>query len=169
MAWLVEAAERQPLLAVWEDLHWADPSTLELLSLIIDQSRTARMLTLLTCRPEFQPPWSPRSHLTHLTLNRLYPSTGRAAHYTGDADGKSLPPEVVQQVVAKTDGVPLFVEELLKMILESGLVREGETDRYVLIWSPAAAGDSRHVAGFPNGAAGSAGLGQRSRAARGPF
>src|SRR4029453_6458474 len=93
-------------------------------------SRTARMLTLLTCRPEFQPPWSPRSHLTHLTLNRFtYPQVelliAQAMH------GKSLPAEVVQQVVAKTDGVPLFVEELLKMVLESGLVRE-EADRYVL-------------------------------------
>jgi class 3 adenylate cyclase len=130
VAWLIEAAERQPLLAVWEDLHWADPSTLELLSLIIDQSRTARMLTLLTCRPEFQPPWPPRSPLTHLTLNRfthlqVERLIAQAMH------GKSLPPEVVQQVVAKTDGVPLFVEELLKMILESGLVRE-EADRYVL-------------------------------------
>jgi class 3 adenylate cyclase/predicted ATPase len=131
VAWLVEAAERQPLLAVWEDLHWADPSTLELLSLIIDQSRTARMLTLLTCRPEFQPPWPPRSHLTHLTLNRFtHPQVelliAQAMH------GKPLPAEVVQQVVAKTDGVPLFVEELLKMVVESGLVRE-EADRYVLI------------------------------------
>jgi len=130
VAWLVEAAERQPLLAVWEDLHWADPSTLELLSLIIDQSRTARMLTLLTCRPEFQPRWSPRSHLTHLTLNRFtHPQVERLIAQA--MHGKSLPSEVVQQVVAKTDGVPLFVEELLKMILESGLVRE-EDERYVL-------------------------------------
>jgi predicted ATPase/class 3 adenylate cyclase len=130
VAWLIEAAERQPILAVWEDLHWADPSTLELLSLIIDQSRTAHMLTLLTCRPEFQLPWSPRTHLTHLTLNRFtHPQVelliAQAMH------GKSLPAEVVQQVAAKTDGVPLFVEELLKMILESGLVRE-EEERYVL-------------------------------------
>jgi predicted ATPase len=130
MAWLVEAAERQPLLAVWEDLHWADPSTLELLSLIVDQSRTARMLTLLTCRPEFQPPWPPRSHLTHLTLNRFtHPQVelliAQVMH------GKPLPAEMVKQVVAKTDGVPLFVEELLKMILEAGLVRE-EANGYVL-------------------------------------
>jgi predicted ATPase len=130
IAWLVETAERQPLLAVWEDLHWADPSTIELLSLIIDQSRTARMLTLLTCRPEFQPSWSPRSHLTHLTLNRFtHPQVELLIAQA--MDGKSLPPEVVQQVVAKTDGVPLFVEELLKMVVESGLVRE-EADRYVL-------------------------------------
>ncbi len=88
------------------------------------------MLTLLICRPEFQPPWPQRSHLTHLTLNRFaHPQVelliAQAMH------GKSLPAEVVQQVVAKTDGVPLFAEELLKMVVESGLVRE-EADRYVL-------------------------------------
>jgi predicted ATPase len=130
VAWLMEAAERQPLLAVWEDLHWADPSTLELLSLIIDQSRTTRMLTLLTCRSGFQPPWPPRSHLTHLTLNRFaHPQVERLIAQA--MHGKPLPAEVVQQVVAKTDGVPLFVEELLKMVVESGLVRE-EADCYVL-------------------------------------
>jgi class 3 adenylate cyclase/predicted ATPase len=130
VAWLVEAAERQPLLAVWEDLHWADPSTLELLSLIIDQSRTARMLTLLTCRPEFQPPWSPRAHLAHLTLNRFIQPQVELLIVQA-MRGKPLPAEVVQQVVAKTDGVPLFVEELLKMVVEAGLVRE-EADHYVL-------------------------------------
>src|SRR4030095_15858566 len=130
VAWLVEAAEQQPLLAVWEDLHWADPSTLELLSLIIDQSRTARMLTLLTCRPEFQPPWSPRAHLAHLTLNRFIQPQVELLIVQA-MRGKPLPAEVVQQVVAKTDGVPLFVEELLKMVVEAGLVRE-EADHYVL-------------------------------------
>jgi TOMM system kinase/cyclase fusion protein len=130
IAWLLEEAERQPVLAVWEDLHWADPSTLELLGLVLDQAPTARMLTLLTCRPEFRPPWSPQAPVTQVILNRL----GHAqietmiAHLTG---GKVLPTAVVQQVVVKTDGIPLFVEELVKMILESGLVRE-EADRYVL-------------------------------------
>ena len=129
-AWLLEEAERQPVLAVWEDLHWADPSTLDVLGLVLDQVPTARMLILLTCRPEFQPPWATRSSLTQITIGRL----GRAqvevmiASLTG---GKALPIEVVEQVIAKTDGVPLFVEELVKMILESGLVRE-EADRYVL-------------------------------------
>src|SRR5213596_904373 len=69
--WLVEAAERQPLLAVWEDLHWADPSTLELLGLFIDQAPTAPLFHLLTFRPEFVPPWPARSHMTPLTLHRL--------------------------------------------------------------------------------------------------
>jgi len=130
VAWLLEAAERQPVLAVWEDLHWADPSTLEVLGLVLDQAPTARMLTLLTCRPEFRPPWGPQALVTQVILNRL----GHAqietmiAHLTGR---KALPAEVVQQVVVKTDGIPLFVEELVKMILESGLVWE-EADRYML-------------------------------------
>jgi class 3 adenylate cyclase/predicted ATPase len=130
LAWLLADAEHQPTLAVWEDLHWADPSTLEFLSLLIDQTPTARLLTLLTCRPEFRPPWSPRSYLTHLTLGRL----GRAqveAIIERITGGKELPVEVVQQIVTKTDGVPLFVEELTKTILESGLLRECE-NRYEL-------------------------------------
>lgn len=130
MAWRLAEAERQPVLAVWEDLHWADPSTLELLSLVIAQGPTARILTLLTCRSEFPLAWAMRSHLTQLTLGRLSRSQGEAmiARLSG---GKPPPAEVVVQVTAKTDGVPLFVEELVKMLLESGLVRE-ETDRYVL-------------------------------------
>ena len=115
---------------MWEDLHWADPSTLEFLSLVLDQVPTARMLTLLTCRPEFHPPWASRSHLTQVTLTRLgHPQV--EAMITSLTGGKALPAAVVQQIVAKTDGVPLFVEELIKTVLESGLVRE-EADHYVL-------------------------------------
>jgi TOMM system kinase/cyclase fusion protein len=130
VAWLLEETERQPVLAVWEDLQWADPSTLEVLSLVLDQAPTARMLTLLTCRPEFRPPWASSAPVTHVSLTRLGRSQVEAmlTYLTG---GKALPAEVVEQVVAKTDGVPLFVEELVKMILESGLVRE-EEERYVL-------------------------------------
>jgi predicted ATPase len=101
-----------------------------MLGLVLDQAPTVRMLTLLTCRPEFHPPWTTRSHLTQITLGRL----GRAqveAMITSLTGSKALPAAVVAQVVAKTDGVPLFVEELVKMILESGLVRE-EDGRYVL-------------------------------------
>jgi predicted ATPase len=71
VAWMLEEAERQPVLVVWEDLHWADPSTLENLGLLLDQSRTSAILNLLTFRPEFVPPWPSRSHMTPLTLNRL--------------------------------------------------------------------------------------------------
>jgi class 3 adenylate cyclase len=129
-SWLLALGERQPILVVWEDLHWADPSTLELLGLLIDQVPTARLLTLMTARPEFRPPWASRSHFTQLTLGRLSrPQVGEMVQRL--ASGKALPAEVLAQVVAKTDGVPLFVEELVKMLLESGLLRE-EVDRYVL-------------------------------------
>ncbi len=125
VAWLLKKAERQPLRFFMEDLHWADPSTLEFLSFLLDQSPTARILVLLTFRPDFTPPWTPRSHLTQLTLGHLGRKQAQrmVEQITG---GKALPAEVVQQVVAKTDGVPLFVEELTKMVLESGLLREEE-------------------------------------------
>jgi predicted ATPase/class 3 adenylate cyclase len=123
-------AAQQPVLVVMEDLHWVDPTTLEWLSLLVDQGPTARILALWTFRPDFSPPWTGRSHLTQVTLPRLprqqaTEMTDRVAH------GKALPTEVVEQVVAKTDGVPLFVEELTKMVLESDLLQERE-DRYEL-------------------------------------
>jgi TOMM system kinase/cyclase fusion protein len=127
---LLRIAAQQPLLLIMEDLHWVDPSTLEFLSLLVDQGPTARILALLTFRPGFNPPWTGRSHLTQVTLNRL--PRRQAAEMTGRVAGdKALPAEVVEQVVAKTDGVPLFVEELTKMVLESGLLQERE-ERYEL-------------------------------------
>jgi len=89
-------AARQPLLFVMEDLHWVDPSTLELLSLLVDQGPTARILVLLTCRPDFSPPWTGRSHLTQVTLPRL-PRRQAAEMTDRVAHGKVLPPEVVAQ------------------------------------------------------------------------
>jgi predicted ATPase len=121
-AWLMEEAERQPLLAVWEDLHWMDPSTLEVLGLLIDHTATGRMLTVLTARPEFQPPWEPRGSLTVLTLRRLE-LVHVEAIVQGVTRGKALPAAILAQIVEKTDGVPLFVEELTKAIVESGMVR----------------------------------------------
>jgi TOMM system kinase/cyclase fusion protein len=120
---LLRIAAQQPVLFVMEDLHWVDPSTLELLSLLVDQGPTARILALLTFRPDFSPPWTGRSHLTQMMLHRLTRQQvaemiGRITH------GKVLPAAVVEQIVAKTDGVPLFVEELTKMVLESGLLQE---------------------------------------------
>jgi predicted ATPase/class 3 adenylate cyclase len=130
LAILVRIAAQQPVLFVVEDLHWIDPTTLEFLTLLIDQGPTARVLALFTCRPDFSPPWTGRAHLTQVTLNRL--PRGQAAAMTGRvAHSKALPVEVVEQVVAKTDGVPLFVEELTKMVLESGLLQERE-ERYEL-------------------------------------
>lgn len=120
---LLDAAERQPVLFVVEDLHWADPSTLELLSLIVNQVPTASLLVLLTFRPTFTPPWGARTYQTELTLSALTPEH-TAAMVTYLAGGKPLPPEVARQIVAKTDGVPLFVEELTKMVLGSALLRQ---------------------------------------------
>src|SRR5262249_7204181 len=130
VAWLSEEADRQPVLAVWEDLRWADPSTLEFLSLLVDQAPTAPMLHVLTFRPEFEHPWSMRSHMTPITLNRLERPQVEAiiTHLGGD---KTLPAEVVEHIVTKTDGVPLFVKELTKMLLESTLLRD-EGGRYAL-------------------------------------
>jgi class 3 adenylate cyclase/predicted ATPase len=130
VAWLLEEAARQPVLAVWEDLHWADPTTLELLGLLVDQTPTAAMLHVLTFRPEFSPPWPTRSHLTPITLNRLERPQVEAliAHLAG---GKALPAEVVAHIVAKTDGVPLYVEELTKMLLASDLLH-ADAEHYVL-------------------------------------
>jgi tetratricopeptide (TPR) repeat protein len=127
---LLRIAAQQPVLFVMEDLHWVDPSTLELLSLLVDQGPTARILALLTFRPDFSPPWTGRSHLTQVALHRLMrPQAAEIVRRV--AHGKALPPEVVEQIVAKTDGVPLFVEELTKMVLESTLLQERE-DRYAL-------------------------------------
>jgi class 3 adenylate cyclase/tetratricopeptide (TPR) repeat protein len=131
VAWLMWEARQQSVLAVWEDLHWADPSTLELLSLVSERTRAARLLTLLTCRPEFCPPPADSLAPLHLlTLGRLERQwvEQMVTHLT---HGKALPHEVLQQVLAKTDGVPLFVEELVKMVLESGLLRE-EAEHYAL-------------------------------------
>jgi class 3 adenylate cyclase/predicted ATPase len=130
VSWLLAEAAQQPVLSVWEDLHGADPSTLELFDLLLRQVPTARMLVVATCRRPFHPPWGLRSYHTQLMLSRLGPPQieQMVAHVTA---GKALPPEVMRQVMAKTDGVPLFVEECVKMILESSLVRE-EDGQYVL-------------------------------------
>jgi predicted ATPase len=122
IALLLELAEHQPGLFIVQDLHWTDPTTLELLNLVIDQTPTASLLTLLTCRPHFQPTWSHRSYLTEITVNRLS-HTQVEQIVTGMTDGTSFPAEVLQQIIAKTDGVPLFVEEITKAILESGQLK----------------------------------------------
>jgi class 3 adenylate cyclase/predicted ATPase len=130
LAVVLALASQQPMLFVVEDLHWIDASTLELLSLLIDQCPTTRLLMLLTCRPEFRPPWQPRAHLAQLTIGRL--ARAHAALMVENvAKGKGLPAEVWEQIMARTDGVPLFVEELTKMVLESNLLRETE-DHYEL-------------------------------------
>lgn len=130
VAWIFALADRQPLVLLVEDLHWSDPSTLELLGLLLEQSPRVKLLILLSFRPAFEPPWARRSHLTSLAVKGL---TRRQARnlISGATRGVPLPDEVVQRVVERADGVPLFVEELTKMVLESGMVEERE-GRYEL-------------------------------------
>ncbi|MBL8710161.1 MAG: AAA family ATPase [Rhodospirillaceae bacterium] len=130
IAIILETAEREPLLAIWEDLHWADPSTLELLELLIEQVPTASLLMVLTARPEFTPAWPARSHITPITLNRLERPHVEAL-VARIAGAKPLPVEVVDHIVIKTDGVPLYVEELTKTILASEILRDAG-DRFEL-------------------------------------
>src|SRR5262245_45236966 len=122
VAVLLEQAEQQPVLFILEDLHWTDPTTLEFMNLIVDQTPTASILVLLTCRPSFQPAWHHRSYLTEITVNRLSHAQVEQI-VTGITDGKIFPAAVLQQIIEKTDGVPLFVEEVTKAILESGQLR----------------------------------------------
>jgi tetratricopeptide (TPR) repeat protein len=130
VAWLIEAAERTPVLMAWEDLHWADPTTLEILGMLIEQAPTAAMLVVATYRPELTPPWPRRSHMNPITPNRLArPEVETMVGHL--AGGRSLPGEVVEHIVAKSDGVPLYVEELTKAILGSGVL-EVRGDAYVL-------------------------------------
>ena len=127
---LAGLAAQQPVLALYEDVHWIDPSTLELLGLVIERIRRLPVLVLITFRPEFQPPWTGQAHVTTLTMSRLGRRQGAdlVARVTGD---KPLPAEIVEQIVARTDGVPLFVEELTKTVLESGLLADAG-DHYEL-------------------------------------
>ena len=121
VAWVVEDAEKAAVYCIFEDLQWADPSTLEFIELFIDQVPSTRLLALLTFRPEFTPPWLVRSSMTPITLNRL----GRGeieAMIDKITGGTALPAAVVEHVAVKTDGVPIFVEELTKMVIESDLV-----------------------------------------------
>jgi predicted ATPase len=129
-ALLLARAAEQPLLLIIEDLHWADPSTLELVDVLFRQVPAVSILMLMTARPEFQPSWGTRSHFTHLAINRV---TRRQTETMVDriTGGKPLPAEVLQQIVVKTDGVPLFVEELTRMVIESDLLLD-KGDRYDL-------------------------------------
>ncbi len=122
-SWLLKETEAGPVVRIIEDLHWVDPTTLEFLSLLIEQVPTAPILIIFTYRPDFTLEWAHRSHITQIALNRLTDNqvTVMAESMTG---GKSLPAEVLHHLVSKTDGVPLFVEELTKMILESDILEE---------------------------------------------
>jgi class 3 adenylate cyclase/predicted ATPase len=123
-------ARRQPIVVVVEDAHWMDPTSRELLDLVVERVRSLPALIIVTFRPEFQPPRIGEPQVTMLALSRL-DRRDRTALVEQIAGGKPLPIEVVSQIADRTDGVPLFVEELTKSVLESGVLRE-ELDRYVL-------------------------------------
>jgi class 3 adenylate cyclase/tetratricopeptide (TPR) repeat protein len=122
--WMLGASRVQPIIVAIEDLHWADPSTLELLQLIVEQGATARLLLLCTARPEFRAPWPPRSHHMQITLNRLSARNVRTM-VEEVAARKALAEETVAAIVERTGGVPLFVEELTRAVLESGDAKLG--------------------------------------------
>jgi class 3 adenylate cyclase/predicted ATPase len=120
---VVGLARAKPVLVLFEDAHWADPTTLEALGAIVDAVERAPILAVITFRPQFSPQWTGRGHVTLHTLSRL--GRRHAATMVEKVTGeKALPAEVLDEIVAKTDGVPLFVEELTKTVLESGIVEE---------------------------------------------
>ncbi|MBV8359126.1 MAG: AAA family ATPase, partial [Deltaproteobacteria bacterium] len=121
VAFLLRAAEQRPTRVIVEDLQWADPSTLELLELIIEHVPHAHLFVALSFRPEFSPPWAAQPHIRNITLSRLSRDDIEVM-VRSIAGGKSLPPGVTNEIATKTEGVPLFVEELTRMLLESGLL-----------------------------------------------
>lgn len=131
LAQLERLAARQPVLLAYEDVHWIDPTTLELLTLVIERVQHLPVLLLITARPEFKPPWPAYAHLTNMALGRIGRDEGASliAQVTG---GKALPNEVLQQILARTDGVPLFLEELTKAVVESGVLKDAG-DRYTVV------------------------------------
>src|SRR5205085_1405321 len=119
-----------PVLVIYEDVHWMDATSLELLSLRVERASRFPMLLLVTARPEFRPSWADLAHVTTLALTRLgRPHAAALAECV--ARGKALPHEVLELILNRTDGVPLFVEELTKTILERRLLRE-RAAHYVL-------------------------------------
>jgi class 3 adenylate cyclase/predicted ATPase len=116
-------ASRQPLLMLFEDAQWSDPTSVELYDLIIDRVPALAILLIVTFRLEFSPPWAGRPHVTSLALNRLAPRH-RAEMIAGVTGGKALPQGIAEQIIDRTDGVPLFVEELTKAVVESGMLTD---------------------------------------------
>ena len=119
-------ARRQPVVMVFEDLHWIDPTSRELLDLVVERIRNLPILLIATFRPEFQPPWTGQPQVTVLVLNRLDRRNRTALVERLAGNAALLPPEVIAEIVERTDGVPLFVEEMTKAVLEAGAERGGE-------------------------------------------
>ena len=124
VGWVLNLSRVQPLILVMEDLHWIDPSTLELAQTLVEQAATAPLMLLCTARPEFRAPWPMRAHHMQITLNRLSERHTRQM-VAGVVARSALAPDLVDEVVKRTDGVPLFIEELTKSVLESGVPVSG--------------------------------------------
>ena len=116
-------ARRQPVLMIFEDLHWIDPTSRELLDLTVEKITDLPVLLVATYRPEFQPPWVGQSQVTVIALNRLGRSEGATLVHRLAGNLGALPPDIVDEIVERTDGVPLFVEELTKAVVEAGADR----------------------------------------------
>jgi len=116
--WLVNLSRLKPVLWILEDAHWIDPTTVEAITRGLGRSDSARILSVITHRPEYRPPWTGRSQVASLSLNRL--SRRQSYELVKKVARKNLPDTLVEQIVAKTDGMPLFIEELTKVIIESG-------------------------------------------------
>jgi class 3 adenylate cyclase/tetratricopeptide (TPR) repeat protein len=127
---VVGIAKAVPVLMVVEDAHWIDPTSLDLTARLVERLQHFSVLCVVTARPEFTAPWTDRPHVTALSLNRFERSQA-VTMIDRITSSKALPAEVLNQIIAKTDGVPLFVEELTKSVLESGLLRQ-ENGAYVL-------------------------------------
>ncbi len=125
---MLAACRNECALILFEDIHWVDPTTLEFLDLLISRGGAARMLLVLTHRPEFESRWTAHGHVTALALSRLSRAQSGAI-VARLAAGKALPAGLLEQIIAKTDGVPLFVEELTRSLLESEQLRD-RGDRY---------------------------------------
>ena len=121
-------ARQQPVVVIFEDVHWIDATSRELLDMLVERAGDLKVLLIVTFRPEFQPPWAGQPRVTMLALNRL-DRRDRIA-LVAQIAGKALPDAVAEQIADRTDGIPLFVEELTKNVMESGLPRT-DTDRPV--------------------------------------
>jgi hypothetical protein len=130
LAQLNSVAAKQPVFITFEDVHWIDPTSLELLAAAVEQMPRLRALLLMTARPEFTPPWPGYPHMTTIPLTRMGRRDGTAL-IEQVAGGKSLPKEVTDEILARTDGVPLFIEELTKTVLESQMMQQRDGN-YVL-------------------------------------
>ena len=123
-------SQREPVLMLFEDVHWIDPTSRDLLARIVERAPRRRLLLVVTARPEFRAAWSSEAQVTVAGINRLGADAGRALANLV-AGGKRLPDkEVLAEIIDRTDGVPLFVEELTKTVLESGLLRQ-QNGRFV--------------------------------------